>query len=341
MFKVYSKKALSVIVASSLVLSMGTGVMAKGPAKAPAANSNPVVQEDGRNTNGLGTALITFAPISGYYGTTQVVSGEVVIDGARDDLANLYITVGGQGVDQVWAVPGQSKTYGFTATVHLDTHDLTNIEVIAETKFHNGQKAGKIHSNNSSTVDVDVLPVITDYAVNYGTEDKSPNFVWDEETGKYSLTFTVIKTLSNGEIEEEEVTLPGLIPGDTVTYGSKDLDDENYFGEPVELLNLVVPAAPVVEPEVVTVTGISELELSLNKQGPNQFKVVATYTIHYSNGTTEEVIAKVLEGGNISNPTTQNQNSSTRNYEILGFTYEVTVTYDKSTKEFSASAVLK
>ncbi|MEL3961281.1 hypothetical protein [Lysinibacillus endophyticus] len=240
------KKFSAVIIAGSLVFSMGTGVMAKGPAKEPAANSNPIVQEDGRNTNGIGTAQITFAPISGYYGTSQVVSGEVVIDGARDDLANLYITVGGQSVDKMWAIPGKSKTYGFIATVALTSHDLTSVEVIAETKFHNGQKAGKVHSNNSSIVEVEVLPVVTKYAVN------NQNFVWYEETGTYSLTFTVEKTLSNGEIEEEDVTLYGLNPGEIVNYTSDKLQDENYFGETVNILTIEVPAAPVVDaPSVV------------------------------------------------------------------------------------------
>lgn len=200
-------------------------------------------------------------------------------------------------------------------------------------------KAGLVHSNNSSIVDVEVLPVITSYSVNFGTADNSPNFVWVPETGTYSLTFTVIKTLSNGETEEEEITLNGLIPGGTVSYTSDDLNDEIYFGEPIELLNIVVPSAPV--SENVTVTGVSDITLALNSQGPNQFKVIANYTIHYSNGTTKDVTSQLLDGGNIANPTTQNQNSSTKDYIIGGIVHEVTVTYDSITNSFSATAVKK
>ncbi|WP_096200232.1 hypothetical protein [Bacillus sp. FJAT-45350] len=337
------KKVVTVLLTGSLVLGLNSGVLAKGPTKAPAAGSNPVIQEDGRNTNGIETAQITtFGSISGYFGTSQVVSGEVVIDGARDDLANLYITVGGQKADLVWAIPGQPKTYGFTATVDLDSHALTNIEVKTETKFHNGQKAGLTHSNNSSTVDVDVWAVITEYSIDLGTEDGAPNFVWNEETATYSLSFKVIKTLSNGETEDEVVTLTGLTPGGTVSYSTDDLSDDNYFGNAYTLLNNTpVPASPTVPVVDVVVSSISNISLTLDPQGPNQFKVVADYTIHYSDGSSVTVSKETLPGGNISNPTTQNQNSETREYNIGGTPHDVTVTYSSSTNTFSASAVKK
>lgn len=343
MLKVYSKKSISLILAISLAFTLGTGVMAKGPAKDPAPNSNPVVQEDGRNTNGLGTARISFEPITGYYGTTEVISGEVVIDGARDDLANLYITIGGQNVDSVWAVPGKSKTYGFTATVALTSHDLTSIELIAETKFHNGQKAGKVHSNNSSSVDVEVIPVITSYTVNFGTNDACPNFIWDPETETYSTSFTVIKTLSNGETEEIEIPLSNLAPNTAISFSSDDLADANYFGDTVVLLDCDVPVAPIPTPPIpedVTITHIivNDLRLESNPSG-NQFKVIADYTIYYSNNTTLVITNQTLAGGNISNPVTVNQNSSTREYTIGGIQHIVTVTYANGI--FSASAVKK
>ena len=167
-----------------------------------------------------------------------------------------------------------------------------------------------VHSNNSSIVDVEVLAVITSYSVNFGTVNNSPNFVWVPETGTYSLTFMVIKTLSNGETDEEEITLDGLIPGGTVSYTSDDLNDEIYFGDTIEILNNEVPFAPA--SESVAVTGISEITLALGSQG-----------------------------GNIANPTTQNQNSTTKNYTIGGIVHEVTVTYDSITNSYNATAIKK
>lgn len=336
-------KIATVILTGIFVLGMGTEVMAKTPAKAPAAVSNPVVQEDGRNTNGIGTAQITFSPITGYYGSEQVVFGEVVIDGAREDLANLYVTVGGNKVSNVWAISGQTNTYGFSATVSLYSHALTSLEVKAETLFHNGQKAGLVHSNNSSTVNVDVLPVITEYVVSYGAENDTPVFVWDEENKTYSLTFTVEKKLSNGDTEKETITLSGLAADSTVSYKSDEFNDENYFGQSLTLIDqLAVPAAPAVPgDETVTVTRITDIVLSLVSQGRNQFKVLADYTIIYSNGTTKPVYAVTLPGGNISNPDTQNQNSPTREYLIEGIKYDVTVEYNSNTDTYSASGIKK
>ncbi|MDT8861977.1 hypothetical protein N0O92_17345 [Alkalihalobacillus sp. MEB130] len=335
------QKIGTIILTSSLVLGMSTGVMAKGPSKTPASVSNPVVQEDGRNTNGLETAQITFSPITGYFGTSKIVFGEVIIDGARDDLANLFITVGGKEITNVWAIPGQTNTYGFSTSVSLDSHSLTNVEVKAETKFHNGQKAGLVHSNNSSTVDVDVWATITKYSVDYGSE--SPNFVWDAETGTYELSFDIVKALSNGETEKEEITLTGLIPNSTLNYTSDELSDENFFGESVTLINSIsVPAAPSAPvAENVVVTSISDLTLALEAQGQNQFKVIATYTLNYSDGTSKKVVSTTLDGGNIANPTTQNQNSSTREYTIGGIVYEVTVTYDSVTKTNIVNGIKK
>ena len=43
--------------------------------------------------------------------------------------------------------------------------------------------------------------------------------------------------------------------------------------------------------------------------------------------------------GNISNPTSQNQNSSTKDYSIEGLTYTITVNYDSKTGTYTATEV--
>ena len=109
------------------------------------------------------------------------------------------------------------------------------------------------------------------------------------------------------------------------------------FGKITKSREFTAPEAPVVE---VVAVKLNDLQLSLEAQNKNQFKVLATYTVVYSNGSTTNVTREVLEG-NIANPTSQNQNSSSKDFKIGGFTYTVTVTYHSDTKTYDASAVLK
>lgn len=80
---------------------------------------------------------------------------------------------------------------------------------------------------------------------------------------------------------------------------------------------------------------------TLQKQGENQFKVIATYTVQYTNGTTKSVTNQELSGGTIANPTTSNQNSSTKDYTVEGLVYTITVAYHSKSDQYQVTAVKK
>lgn len=50
----------------------------------------------------------------------------------------------------------------------------------------------------------------------------------------------------------------------------------------------------------------------------------------YSDHSEKKVKNKILEGGYIANPKSQNHNSSSSDYVNSGFVYNITVTYDSS-----------
>lgn len=50
---------------------------------------------------------------------------------------------------------------------------------------------------------------------------------------------------------------------------------------------------------------------------------------------------EILPGGNITNPTTQNNNPQTREYTIKGFKYNITAHYDAENNKFFATYTLK
>jgi len=158
---------------------------------------------------------------------------------------------------------------------------------------------------------------------------------YDSNTGKYSATFDVLITDSKGNVTTELVTETGLTPGEVTAVSHSVTDD---FGTITKTQEITVPFAPAVN---VVAVELTELHLTLERQGSNQFKVYAEYTILYSDNNTKKVDKTLLEGGNIANPTSQNQNSSSKDYIIGGFTYTVTAHYDSGTNTYYATAVLK
>ena len=171
------------------------------------------------------------------------------------------------------------------------------------------------------------------------------------ENGNYTFTFvdaagnTGSVTASVGNIDKTAPVVSGVVNGQTYTAavapsfneGTALLDGQPFAsGSTVStngVHNLVVTDAAgntvTVQFTLNLVAVAKEVvftSFGLEAQGNNQFKVIATYTVLYSNGTSKTVTKTTLDG-NIANPNTQNQNSSTKDYNIEGLIYTVTVTY--------------
>ena len=157
----------------------------------------------------------------------------------------------------------------------------------------------------------------------------SPEATWKFEatTKTYSATFDVFITDSKGVVRREAVTRTGLLPGQVheLPYSVTDT-----FGTITKKAYYTAPAAPV----DVIVDRLKNLEFTLVKQNKNQFKVEASYQLVHSDGTIEK--KKHYLDGNFGNPNpkSKSKNPSTRNWEIAGFTYKVTVHYNAKKKRY-------
>ncbi|WP_026672910.1 hypothetical protein [Alkalihalobacterium bogoriense] len=197
-------------------------------------------------------------------------------------------------------------------------------------------KTGKVSGTEASFLVPGTQTTVTDIPVanrDFTVTSEEATWSFNNESGTYKVNFPITVVDSKGDTRTETVTKTGLTPNTFVNVTASVTD---LFGTISKEVSLTVPAAPIVEQPVVVVERISNISIDLEAQGPNQFKVVATYTIHYSNGTTKRVVKETLEGGNISNPTTQNQNSVTKEYKISGIPHLVTAVYNSKTKSVYA-----
>lgn len=381
MLKVYSKKVISTVVASSLVFGLGNAVMAAAP--------KVETKQTGRTEQNVQTGVISFDEITVPRFAKEIqLTGTVLIDGPQ-----LVVTIPGAKNITVTKVGDTQWKYEATVDVSALKGDK-EFAISAYTIYANGKNAGSIHTSAptvsqkvhipyvTSTVAEDTEwtsynrsvneftlsynevqnwsvgdPVITakTLAVNgvesevtvlgkaievptaiqdFKFSQEALTWEFDTNTKTYSATFNILVTDSKDRTTTESVTKTGLQPGQTNTV-SHALSDG--FGTIPKTHEFAVPAAPAVE---VVPVELSNLKLTLQAQNSNQFKISATYTIVYSDHSTKTENDKVLEG-NIANPGTQNQNSSSKDYQIGGFVYNVTVTYNSAKKDYEATAVLK
>lgn len=381
MLKVYSKKVISIIVASSLVFGLGN-------AFALAAPKNDT-KDTGRTEQNVQTGVISADTINiPRYAKEIQLTGTVNIDGPQ-----LVVTVPNAKTINVIKLGNKSWKYEATVDVSAMKGDQA-FEISAHTIYANGQHAGSTHTSAPRITQKIHVPYITstvaentkwtsyerstnEFTLSYdevqnwsvgdpvstpkllganglasevtvldktikvpmGIQDftysqEEPVWEFDANTNTYSASFNILIKDSKDQIGTESVTKTGLTPGQVNTI-SHEVSDK--WGTITKTHELTAPAAPVVQ--VVSVA-LRDLQLTPKSQGPNQFKVYAGYTVVYSDGSTETVMDEILEG-NFSNPTTQNQNSSTRVSKIGGFDYVVTVTYDSSTNAYYATAILK
>ena len=381
MLKVYSKKVISTIVASSLVFGLGNAV-------ASAAPKNDA-KETGRTEQNVQTGVISVDDITvPRYAKEIQLTGTVIIDGPQ-----IVVTIPGSKTIKITKVG--DKTWKYEATVDISAiKGDKEFEISAHTIYQNGQHAGSIHTSAPKVIQKVHVPYVTstvaektvwtDYdrsinqfilsynevqnwsvgdpvitaktlAVNgfesevtvlgttlvvptaiqdFAFSQEVPSWEFDTNTKTYSATFNILITDSKGHTTTESVTKTGLIPGQ-VNAVSHSLSDD--FGTIAKTHEFTAPSAPAIQ---VVPVELRNLQLTLVPQNDNQFKVLATYTILYSDNSMSTVKDAVL-GGNIANPTSQNQNSSSRDYIIGGFVYNITVTYNSSTKTYHATAVLK
>lgn len=379
MLKVYSKKVVSAIVASSLVFGLGTAVIHAAP--------KTDAKETGRTEQNVQTGVISFHDVTVARGAKEItLTGTVVIDGPQ-----LVLTIPGSTNTKVKKVG--DKIWSYEATIDVTTmKGDTDIEIAAQTIYVNGKPAGSVHSSaptktqkihvpfvtstvadnivwkaydrstneftlfynevqnwsvgdsvvsektmdvNGSELSVTVLGTDLDVPIanrDFEFSTETPTWEFDTINKTYSVRFNITITKSNGQTSTESVTKTGLAPGtvNTISYSVSD-----RFGEFTKSQEFTAPEVPVVK-----AVELNDLQLSLEAQNQNQFKVLATYSVLYSDGSTINVSKEVLEG-NIANPTSKNQNSSSKDFNIGRFTYTVTVTYHSGTKTYDASAVLK
>ena len=153
----------------------------------------------------------------------------------------------------------------------------------------------------------------------------SPDATWkfDATTKRYSATINILITDSKGNVRKEAVTINGLLPGQ-VNEISYPLTDR--YGTITKKAYYTAPAAPV----DVVVDRLQNLSFTLVQQNKNQFKVAASYQLVHSDGRIEAKI-HYLEG-NFGNPASKSKNPSSRNWEVAGFVYKITVNYDSKSK---------
>ncbi|MFC5452109.1 autotransporter outer membrane beta-barrel domain-containing protein [Paenibacillus aestuarii] len=223
-----------------------------------------------------------------------------------------------------------------TATVSYSTTSPTNKDVVATitpsedvtVTNNNGSKSYTFTDNGLFTF------TFTDAAGNVGSVTAVVNNI--------DKTAPVISGVVNGQtytaavaptFNEGTATLNGqpFVSGTTIsTNGSYTLSVIDEAGNATSVqftVNLTVVANEIIFSSLTPVA-----------QGLNQFKIVASYTVIYSNGTTKTVNNATLSGGNVSNPGTQNANKSSKDYTIEGLVYTVTVMYDSSSGKFIATA---
>lgn len=381
LLKVYTKKVISIVVASSLIFGVGNAITSAAPKND--------VKDTGRTEQNVQTGVISFDDITvPRYAQEILLTGTVIIDGPQ-----LVVTIPGSKSIKVTEIG--NKTWKYEATVDVTAiKGDKEIEISAYTIYKNGQHAGSIHTSaktknqkihvpyvistvaentkwtsynrsiNQFTLSYNEVqnwsvgdPVITaktekvngvesEVTVlgttlevptafqNFVFSQEDPIWEYDTNTQTYIANFNILITDSKGNITTKSVTKTGLVPG---IINKFDVSLEDDFGTITNDHELKAPDAPVVQ---VTPVELKDLQVTIERQNRNQFKVKATYTIVYSDNSEEKVKDQLLEGGTIADPESQNQNSSSKVYEINKFKYNITVNYDASTKNYYVTAVL-
>jgi|GEM_PF-7055766 len=226
-----------------------------------------------------------------------------------------------------------------TATVAYSTTAPTNQDVVVTI---NPSEAVTVTNNNGSltrtfTANGSYTFEFKDAAGNTGSVTATVNNI--------DKVAPVVSGVANGQtystavaptFNEGTATLNGL----AFTSGTTITNNGNYTLMVTDVAGNETTVSFIVN-TVAIAKEVTFASFTLEAQGPNQFKVFATYTVSYTNGTSKTYTNVELAGGNIANPKTQNNNSSTKDYTFEGLVYTVTAVYDAKTDTISVTATKK
>ncbi|HWL22796.1 MAG TPA: hypothetical protein VNR38_03470 [Ureibacillus sp.] len=208
MFKVYSRKTISTILAGSLIFSLGTVIVSAAP------NSNNSVTT-GRTEQNVETGVITAdkVPTLAHYATDVTLTGKIVIDGPK-----LVLLVNGQDVSNkatLTKVADKTWTYQYKTTVGDQTGDVS-FDIDAYTVYANGKPAGQVHTNARSVTQSVHVPFIEfyDYTNLQFTE-------YDRNTNIFKFSYNLVNVWDDGDREVVSS------PVDASVLGSEEYQDKD------------------------------------------------------------------------------------------------------------------
>jgi hypothetical protein len=204
------KKLSTAVLATCLVFSMGTSVMA--------ATKTTDTLTTGRTEQIRATGVITPNPVPtlAHYATDVVLTGTVVIDGPK-----LVLLVGGKDVSldaTLTKVADKTWTYRYNTNVGVQTGNVT-FNVDAYTIYANGKPATDIHTRAASSVGQAVhVPFVKSY--------EYTNLDWtsyDRVSNQFSFSYNLVKVWDDGVREVVAIPVIAQVFG-TETYRSSGFE---------------------------------------------------------------------------------------------------------------------
>lgn len=368
----FSRKVLSTVVASSLLLSVGGAAVYAAP--------KGDTKETGRTEQQVQSGVISNNDVTVERYQKEVrLTGTVVIDGPQLDFS-----ISGVESEDIKITKIGDKTWMYEAVVDVQAFKgNTDFEISAKTIYPNGKNAGAVHTSAKTVTQTIHVPHVTstvakdtewtaynrssnEFTLSYNEVENwsvgdpvetkkflpvsgldanvtvldktvdvpiaiqdftfSPVSTWVYNTTTNSVEFNVIIKNSKGDFKTESVTKTGLTPGEVNIVSHTETDDYGDITKTMEY------AAPVVD---LVVDRLENLVFNYGRHNKNQFKVTATYQLGYSNGNTGTDIYTIEVKLGDPNPESKSDNPSTRDWDIDGFIYKVTLHYDAVKDSYS------
>lgn len=204
MLKIYSKKFISTILASSMVFTLSTTAVYA----APNPNNNVIT---GRTELNVATGVIIADKVHTLaHGATEVtLTGTVVIDGPK-----LVLLVNGKDVSNqttLVKVADKTWTYEYKTTVGDQIGDVS-FSIGAYTIYANGKPAGQVHTTATGTTQTVHVPFVKSYDytnLNWTGYDRSAN--------EFTFSYNLVKIWDDGVREEVINPVTASVSG-TETY---------------------------------------------------------------------------------------------------------------------------
>lgn len=189
MLKVYSKKVISTIVASSLIFGLGNAVASAAPKNG--------AKETGRSEQNVQTGVISFDEVIVPRHANEIqLTGTVVIDGPQ-----LKLEILGAEIKEVTKVGDKTWTYEATADVSAIKGDA-EFEISAHTEYINGKNAGIIHTSARTVTQEVHVPYVTSTVA-----EKTEWTDYDRSRNKFTLSYNEVENWSVGDPVSTPMTL--------------------------------------------------------------------------------------------------------------------------------------